>query len=51
MKPSIELFKDKARKWRWRIRAANGRVLATSEAYSRKHRAAQVAGRVERLMA
>jgi hypothetical protein len=30
----IELFKDKSGKWRFRARANNGRILASSEAYS-----------------
>lgn len=32
----IQLFKDKNRKWRFRIVAANNKILCSSEAYSRK---------------
>lgn len=45
-RPAIEPFKGKDGKWYWRLRHANGRVLATSESYSRKHRAWEVAARV-----
>jgi uncharacterized protein YegP (UPF0339 family) len=39
----IEMFTDKAGKWRWRMRAANNEVLATSEAYSSHSKALQTA--------
>lgn len=26
----FEIFKDRAGEWRWRLRAANGQILATS---------------------
>ena len=29
----FELFKDQGGKWRWRLRARNNEILATSEAY------------------
>lgn len=32
----IELFLDKDKKWRLRIRAENGRIICSSEAYSSK---------------
>ncbi len=31
----IELFKDKSRKWRFRILSLNYKILCSSEAYSR----------------
>jgi len=31
----VQMFKDKAKKWRWRLRS-KGRILSTSEAYSSK---------------
>lgn len=32
-----ELYRDRARKWRWRLIADNGRILAvSSESYTRK---------------
>lgn len=34
-----ELFQDKAGKWRYRARAANGRKLTVSEAYYSKSNA------------
>jgi len=33
---TIEVFLDTVGSWRWRIRAENGRILASSEAYSDK---------------
>lgn len=34
---SAELYRDSRREWRWRLRASNGRILATSsEGYRRK---------------
>ena len=38
----IELFEGKDG-WRWRLRAANGEILATSEAYSSKDAAEETA--------
>jgi uncharacterized protein len=33
----FELYRDRARQWRWRLVAANGRIMADSaEAYTRK---------------
>ena len=32
----IQLFKDKRKDWRFRIVAGNGKILCSSEAYSRK---------------
>lgn len=36
---SVEPFQDSDKAWRWRIRAANGEILATSEAYSSRQAA------------
>lgn len=36
---TFELFRDKKKEWRWRLRARNGRIVATSgEGYKRKGR-------------
>jgi uncharacterized protein YegP (UPF0339 family) len=32
--PKFEMYTDKAGKCRWRLKAANGEVIATSEAYT-----------------
>lgn len=32
----IEIFKDAAGEWRYRIKGANGEPMATSEGYTRK---------------
>jgi len=42
----IELFRGVNRQWYWRIRARNGRVLASSEGYTRRASAEQTAGRL-----
>jgi len=34
--PKFEIYKDKGSKFRFRLRAANGEVIATSEAYESK---------------
>ena len=39
MIPRFEVFKDKKKQWRFRLRATNGRVIASSEAYASKRNA------------
>ena len=39
MAGKFELFKDSAGKFRFRLKAANGEVIAISEAYTRSQRA------------
>jgi uncharacterized protein YegP (UPF0339 family) len=39
MAAKFELFKDSAGKFRFRLKAANGEVIASSEAYNTKARA------------
>jgi uncharacterized protein YegP (UPF0339 family) len=34
MTPHFEVYKDVQGKWRWRLRAGNGEIVAQSEAYS-----------------
>jgi len=36
VQPQFEIYKDSAGKFRWRLRAANGEIIATSEAYQVK---------------
>ena len=36
MPAKFEMYTDKAGKCRWRLKAANGEIIATSEAYSSK---------------
>lgn len=33
---NVEIFPDDDGEWRWRVQAANGEIVATSEAYTRK---------------
>lgn len=40
--PELEMYQDDSGGWRWRIKAANGRVIASaSEAYTRREDAAE----------
>ena len=34
--PKFEIYKDSAGKFRWRLKAPNGEVIASSEAYESK---------------
>ena len=34
--PEFEIYKDQAGKFRWRLKAANSEVIASSEAYESK---------------
>jgi len=34
--PRFTVYQDKAGAWRWRLQAANNRVLASGEAHTRK---------------
>ncbi|HZI24306.1 MAG TPA: DUF1508 domain-containing protein [Chryseolinea sp.] len=35
--PKFEIYKDKSKQFRWRLKASNGRIIAESgEAYKRK---------------
>lgn len=37
---AFEVYQDNKRKWRWRVRSRNGRILfASSEGYQRRSRA------------
>lgn len=34
---SLQVYRDRRKEWRWRLKAGNGRILADSgESYSRK---------------
>lgn len=33
MIPQFEVFRDRKKQWRFRLRARNGKIIATSEAY------------------
>ena len=34
--PKFELYQDKSKKYRFRLKAANGEIIASSEAYNSK---------------
>jgi uncharacterized protein YegP (UPF0339 family) len=44
----FEVYKDKAGKWGWRLRASNGEKIAQSEAYSSKKAAEKGIAAVKR---
>ena len=35
----IEVFKDKKKGWRFRVKSKNGKIVAQSEGYKQKHNA------------
>ena len=39
MIPRFEVFKDRKKQWRFRLRARNGKIIAQSEAYVSKRNA------------
>ena len=39
----VEILKGKSKKWYWRVRAKNGRILCHSEQYSSRAKALQTA--------
>ena len=39
MIPRFEVFKDRKKQWRFRLRARNGKIIAQSEAYASKRNA------------
>lgn len=40
---TVELFQDRAGKWRYRVKARNGEIVAASEGYTRKASAKRAA--------
>ena len=34
--PNFQIFQDTVGAWRWRLKAANGEIVAQSEAYTRR---------------
>lgn len=36
MKPVFEIFRDRRGEWRFRLRARNGKIIASSEGYSHR---------------
>lgn len=39
----FEVYKDKRKEWRWRLRASNGKILAvSSEGYSKRTHALEM---------
>jgi len=47
----IEIYRDKKREWRWRMRASNGRIVADgSEGYKRRASLIKGLNRVFKIM-
>ncbi len=34
--PKFQIYRDSAGEWRWRLRAANGQIVASGEGYKTK---------------
>lgn len=49
--PRIEIYQDTRRQWRWRLRAANGKVQCQGECHPRRRNAERAAEAVRRAMA
>jgi uncharacterized protein len=50
MAGKFEVYRDKAREWRWRLRAANGRIIADSgEGYKQRARCLSGLAAVQRV--
>lgn len=47
--PVVEMFQDVKEKWRWRLRARNAEILASSESYSSRAEAWKTANLVSNL--
>jgi uncharacterized protein len=43
----IEVYTDRAGQHRWRLKAVNGEIVATSEGYTTRHSAKQSAQKVK----
>lgn len=49
--PRVEVFRDKHRQWRWRVRGANSRIVCTpGEAFTRRRDAVRAFRRVEAIL-
>lgn len=48
-RPHFETFADRSGAWRWRLVAANGRIVAVGEAHTRERDARRAALTVARL--
>jgi uncharacterized protein YegP (UPF0339 family) len=51
MASQFEVYEDKAGGWRWRLKAANGEVVAQGESYTSKSHARQGCEAVQRVAA
>jgi len=49
--PRIVVFRDRRRRWRFRVVAANGEICAQSQAYTRKRSAIRAARRLPTIVA
>jgi uncharacterized protein len=47
---TFQVFNDKSGQWRWRLRAANRKVIAASEAYTRKYDAVRAVQAIDRAL-
>jgi uncharacterized protein YegP (UPF0339 family) len=47
--PKFEIFRDVQGYYRWRLKAGNGEIVATSEAYTRRESASNSVSRIKEL--
>ena len=47
--PKFEIFKDARGDYRWRLKAANGEIVASSEGYATEYNARRSAVRVKEI--
>ena len=39
MMPRFEIYRDRAGKWRWRLKSSNGEIVAVGQGYASKQKA------------
>jgi hypothetical protein len=49
MYPTFQIFQDRAGEYRWRLKARNGEIVATSEGYTTQYSAKRSAELVKQL--
>lgn len=51
-KPRVQIYRDKGGEWRWRLRAANAKIVCDSaEGYKTRHGAVQAVEALYRILA
>lgn len=50
MEPHVEIYEDEGGEWRWRVKAANGEVVAQGEGHTSAHDAERAFVRATSIM-